>query len=417
MEGRALYDSVNAGTARSFYLIGCGLGPNLWFFLRENHSVLAICTASRKHEYTRQERFWVFWIAFMLGVLPTIFSEELLWKVMAKEDTGSGGRQFTWILGQLLIQAVMLGSFAGLKKLVKAGSRAYCARCGLVPTFFIVLVMFLGAIFDGGVMVCGSVWSTYEPGTAGTAQQFYGETGLDVSLSECQSYCGDNCGGVMHYQASPAAVDSQVRQSGCKLCRQAVRRNTSTASAYTYEPKCNSNELVNPGCPTTAFVLYSRVDGHSLLDDSPRNLSGGDFVERGQWQCSQLCPLQPAGWPRFRDLLVSLFVTCVIQLLKPAAMMARPSKLALPPAALRLGIAPPSLSAQIEHAEELATQKGISGALPTQGMVGLVDWPTLQTGVHGSATSPVKSLPGRNQSRAPLRKRGNTRSIVTPLVP
>lgn len=142
------------------------------------------------------------------------------------------------------------------------------------------------------------------------------------------------------------------------------------------------------------------------------NLSAGDFVERGQWQCSQLCPLQSAGWPRFRDLLVSLCVTCVIQVLKPAAMMARPSKLALPSAALKLGIAPPSLSAQIEHAKELATQNGIRGALPTQGMAGLIDWPTLQAGVHGSATSP-NLLP----SSDPSRKRGKTRSnMVTPLV-
>ena len=271
-EGRALYDSVNAGATRSLYLRGGGLGPNLRFFLRENHSVLAIGTVSHMHEYTRQERFWVFWIAFMLGVLPAIFSEELVWKAMAREDISSVGRHFTWVLGQFLIQVVMLGSFAGLEKLVKAGSHTYCARCGLVPTFLIVLVMFLGAIFDGGVMVCGSVWSTYEPGTAGTAQQFYGETGLDVSLSECQSYCGDNCGGVMHYQASSSAMPSALngQMSGCKLCRQAVRHNISTASAYTYQPTCNSNELVNPECPTTAFVLYSRVDEHSLLDDSAR---------------------------------------------------------------------------------------------------------------------------------------------------
>ena len=101
-------------------------------------------------------------------------------------------------------------------------------------------------------------------------------------------------------------------------------------------------------------------------------MSIGDFVERGRFQCVEMCPRLVGGWPRFRTVLISLVATFVIQCLKPALLMARPASLAGPGF-----VKPPSLKAQAALAEQLATQQLLK-SVPTCGPEALVDWLRLQ---------------------------------------
>jgi hypothetical protein len=263
-EGMARYDSVNAGSKRSLYLRDAGYRANLWYYLRENHAMIAICAASPMNTYTRQEHLWVFLVVTMVGVLPAKLIVDAGWKLMAREDLTISARRFLIALLWILLQVLTLAMFTGFEKLAKAKTHVYCARCTLVPIFVLAFVIFAGTLFDSSFMQCASVWSNYDPTTVGSSAQFYGESGLEISLVECQSMCGSGCGGVMHYERDTHSSSRLV--PGCKLCKFAVPPNTTVNSSIQYEPLCRTTEKVNPGCPTDGFVLYSRVDSHSFLD-------------------------------------------------------------------------------------------------------------------------------------------------------
>ena len=224
--------------------------------------MIAIWTASRWNQYTRQERLWVFLIVTMIGILPANLLVDGNWKLMAAEDRTVWGRRLSMLLLWLLLQAVTMALFACFERLAKAQSHTYCARCALAPTFLIAMVIFLGTLFDPGFMECGSAWQTVDASTRGSPTQFYGETGLDVPLEECQSYCGAGCGGVMHYQAPSGSDSGSDLVSGCKLCAVATWSNI-TANASNEFVHCA--EKNNPGCPTQAYTLYSRSDKNNSL--------------------------------------------------------------------------------------------------------------------------------------------------------
>ena len=266
--GQAHYDSVNAGSKRAFYLANGALKPNLCFLLRENHSMMSIFTASRLNEYTRQERLWVFLVVTMLGILPAKLIVDSNWKLMAREDLTANGRRLAMIILWVLLQVIFAALFACFEKLAKVRTNVYCARCALVPTFFIGMLIFFATLFDGGYMECGSAWQGYDPATRGTPEQFYGETGQDVTLEECQSYCSTGCGGVMHYQAlGDGSGDRFV--SGCKLCSVAIWSGNGSASTSNHIDHCP--EKVSPGCPTEKFTLYSREQDDQLNADDVSN--------------------------------------------------------------------------------------------------------------------------------------------------